>query len=110
MPKKTKVTVTGINKKYIKKNNTKKINYDLKNLKKNYKIFIKLGVFSTLNSATLMSNKLSYITNVKIHKIKKNGKFFFIVKSGPYFIVKKVDEMLSLLLSRGMQGAKIEIE
>jgi len=110
IPKKTIVKVEGISKNYIKKTNNEKINYDLKNLKSNYKIFIKLGVFSTLNSAQLMKKKLSYITKVKIYKKINDKKTIFHVKAGPYIIVNKVDKILSLLSSRGMQGAKIIIE
>jgi hypothetical protein len=40
----------------------------------------------------------------------KNNKNIFQVKSGPYVIVNKVDRVLSLLTSKGMQGAKIIIE
>ena len=54
IPKKTIVKVEAISKNHINKTNKKKINYDLKNLKSNYKIFIKLGVFTTLNAAKLM--------------------------------------------------------
>ena len=110
IPKKTIVKVEGISKNYIKKTNNEKINYDLKNLKSNYKIFIKLGVFTTLNSAQLMKKKLSYITKVKVYKKINDKKTIFHVKAGPYIIVNKVDKILSLLSSRGMQGAKIIIE
>ena len=102
------VKIEGINKAYIKKN--KKIDYDLKNLKSNYKIFIKLGSFSTLKSANLMKEKLNYIKNIKIYNVMINNKNIFQVKSGPYVIVNKVDRVLSLLTSKGMQGAKIIIE
>ena len=110
IPKKTIVKVEGISKNYVKKINNKKINYDLKNLKSNYKIFIKLGVFTTLKSAKSMKKKLSYITKVKIYKNINDKKTYFHVKAGPYIIVNKVDKILSLLSSRGMQGAKIIIE
>ena len=107
-PQKTKVKVEGIKKKYIKYE--KKINYDLKNLKGNYKIFIKLGSFTSLKSAKIMKNKLNYVKNIKIYNVSKNNKNLFHVKSGPYVIINKVDKILSLLVSRGMQGAKIIIE
>ena len=107
-PQKSIVKIEGINKAYIKKN--KKIDYDLKNLKSNYKIFIKLGSFSTLKSANLMKEKLNYIKNIKIYNVMINNKNIFQVKSGPYVIVNKVDRVLSLLTSKGMQGAKIIIE
>ena len=107
-PQKSIVKIEGINKVYIQKN--KKIDYDLKNLKNNYKIFIKLGSFSTLKSANLMKDKLNYIKNIKIYNVMINNKNIFQVKSGPYVIVNKVDRVLSLLTSKGMQGAKIIIE
>ena len=107
-PQKSIVKIEGINKAYIQKN--KKIDYDLKNLKSNYKIFIKLGSFSTLKSANLMKEKLNYIKNIKIYNVIINNKNIFQVKSGPYVIVDKVDRVLSLLTSKGMQGAKIIIE
>ena len=107
-PQKSIVKIEGINKAYIQKN--KKIDYDLKNLKSNYKIFIKLGSFSTLKSANLMKEKLNYIKNIKIYNVMINNKNIFQVKSGPYVIVNKVDRVLSLLTSKGMQGAKIIIE
>jgi len=110
IPKKTIVKVEGISKNYVKKINNKKINYDLKNLKRNYKIFIKLGVFTTLKSAKSMKKKISYIKKVKIYKKINDKKTIFHVKAGPYLIVNKVDKILSLLSSRGMQGAKIIIE
>ena len=109
-PQKTFVKVEGISKKYRIKEYNEKINYDLKNLKSNYKIFIKLGSFTTLNSAKLMKKKLYYIKKVNIYDKIKNGKTIFNVKSGPYAKVNKVDKVLSLLSSRGMQGAKIIIE
>ncbi|MDB4239007.1 septal ring lytic transglycosylase RlpA family protein [Alphaproteobacteria bacterium] len=107
-PQQSIVKIEGLNKAYIQKN--KKINYDLKNLKSNYKIFIKLGSFSTLKSANLMKEKLNYIKNIKIYNVIINNKNIFQVKSGPYVIVNKVDRVLSLLTSKGMQGAKIIIE
>ena len=110
IPKKITVKVEGISKDYIKKVHNKKINYDLNNLKGNYKIFIKLGVFTTLNSAELMKKKLSYVTKVNIYKKTKNKKTFFHVKSGPYIKVNAVDKILSLLSRKGMQGAKVIIE
>ena len=110
IPKKAIVKVEGISNKYIKKTHDKKINYDLKNLKGNHKIFIKLGVFTTLKSAKLMKKKLSFITKVNIYKIIKDKKIVFHVKTGPYVFVNKVDEVLSLLTKKGMQGARIIIE
>ena len=110
IPIKTIVKVEGISKDYKKKVYNKKIHYDLKNLKGRYKIFIKLGVFTNLNSAELMKKKLSYVTKVNIYKKIKNKKTFFHVKSGPYIKVNAVDKILSLLSRKGMQGAKIIIE
>ena len=106
IPKITNVKVEGSKKKSIKN----KINYDLKNLKKKYKIFIKLASFSSLQSAQLMKEKLSYVENVKIYKTNQSNQLLFHVKAGPFFNVKKVDELNSLLLQKGMQGAKIIIE
>ena len=57
-----------------------------------------------------MKEKLNYIKNIKIYNVMKNNKNIFQVKSGPYVIVNKVDRVLSLLTSKGMQGAKIIIE
>jgi rare lipoprotein A len=107
-PQKSIVKIEGINKTYTNKRN--RIKYDLKNLKSNYKIFIKLGTFSTLKSANLMKEKLQYIKGIKIYDVVINNKNMFQVKSGPYIIVDKVDKILSLLTSKGMQGAKIIIE
>ena len=106
VPKMTIVKVQGSKKKNI----TNKINYDLNNLKKEFKIYIKLASFSSLKSAELMKSKLSYVENIKIYKIKKSNQVFYQVKAGPFLNVKKVDKLHSLLLQRGMQGAKIIIE
>ena len=106
IPKITNVKVEGSKRKIIKNN----INYDLKNLKKEFKIFIKLASFSSLKSAKQMKEKLLYVENIKIYKIKKSNQVIFQVKAGPFINVKKVDNLYSLLLQRGMQGAKIVIE
>ena len=106
VPKITNVKVEGSEKKNIKN----KINYDLKNLKKDFKIFIKLASFSSLQSAKIMKEKLSYVENIKIYKIKKINHVIYQVKAGPFLNVKKVDDLHSLLLQRGMQGAKIIVE
>ena len=106
IPKMTIVKVEGSNKKNIKN----KINYNLKNLNKEFKIFIKLASFNSLESAKLMKSKIPYVENIKIYKIKKSNKVFYQVKAGPFLNVKKVDKLHSLLLQRGMQGAKIIIE
>ena len=92
------------------KNISKKINYNLKNLNKAYKIYIKLASFSSNKNAEIMKKKVSYIDKVKIHKIYKMNKTFYQVKAGPFSSVEKVDELYSLLLKKGMQGAKIIIE
>ena len=89
---------------------TKKINYNLKNLNKEYKIYIKLASFSSKKNAEIMKKKVSYIDKVKIHKIYKLNKTMFQVKAGPFLSVEKVDQLHSLLLQKGMQGAKIIIE
>jgi rare lipoprotein A len=89
---------------------SKKINYNLKNLNKEYKIFIKLASFSSKKNAEIMKKKVSYINKVKIYKIFKSNKVLFQVKAGPFSSVEKVDELHSLLLKKGMQGAKIIIE
>ena len=89
---------------------TKKINYNLKNLNKEYKIFIKLASFSSKKNAEIMKNKVSYIDKVKIYKIYKLNKTLYQVKAGPFLSVEKVDQLHSLLLQKGMQGAKIIIE
>jgi rare lipoprotein A len=106
IPKITNVKVEGSKKRGIKN----KINYDLKNLKKEFKIFIKLASFSSLQSAKIMKEKLSYVENIKIYKIEKSNQVSYLVKAGPFLNVKKVDNLYSLLLKRGMQGAKIIIE
>ena len=89
---------------------TKKINYNLKNLNKEYKIYIKLASFSSKKNAELMKKKVSYIDKVKIYKIYKSNKTLYQVKAGPFLSVEKVDQLHSLLLQKGMQGAKIIIE
>ena len=89
---------------------TKKINYNLKNLNKEYKIFIKLASFSSKKNAEIMKNKISYIDKVKIYKVYKLNKTLYQVKAGPFLSVEKVDQLHSLLLQKGMQGAKIIIE
>ncbi len=106
IPKMTVVKVQGSKKKNIKN----KLNYDLNNLKKEFKIYIKLASFSSLKSAELMKSKLSYVERIKIYKIKKSAQVFYQVKAGPFLNVKKVDKLHSLLLRKGMQGAKIIIE
>ena len=89
---------------------TNKINYNLKNLNKEYKIFIKLASFSSKKNAEIMKKKVSYIDKVKIYKIYKLNKTLYQVKAGPFLSVEKVDQLHSLLLQKGMQGAKIIIE
>ena len=89
---------------------SKKINYNLKNFNKEYKIYIKLASFSSNKNAEIMKKKLSYIDKVKIYKIFKLNKVLFQVKAGPFSSVEKVDKLHSLLLKKGMQGAKIIIE
>jgi len=89
---------------------SKKINYNLKNFNKEYKIYIKLASFSSNKNAEIMKKKLSYIDKVKIYKIFKVNKVLFQVKAGPFSSVEKVDKLHSLLLKKGMQGAKIIIE
>ena len=89
---------------------TKKINYNLKNLNKEYKIYIKLASFSSKKNAEIMKKKVSYIDKVKIYKIYKLNKTLYQVKAGPFLIVEKVDQLHSLLFQKGMQGAKIIIE
>ena len=106
VPKINNVKVLGSKKKILKN----KINYDIKNLNKEYKIFIKLAYFSSLKSAQLMKKKLSYVENIKIYKTMSRGKEFFQVKAGPFLDVKKVDALHYLLLKKGMQGAQIVVE
>ena len=89
---------------------TKKINYNLKNLNKEYKIYIKLASFSSKKNAEIMKKKVSYIEEVKIYKIYKMNKTMYQVKAGPFLSVEKVDQLHYLLLQKGMQGAKIIIE
>ena len=110
VPQKTEVKVEGISKDHSKQKNKKRLIFDLKKLKNNFNIFIKLGSFSTLNSAKTMKKKISYINKIKIYKIFKNGKYLYQVKAGPYLNVDKVDNILSSLSTNGMQGAKIIIE
>ena len=43
-------------------------------------------------------------------KIYKLNKTLYQVKAGPFLSVEKVDQLHSLLLQKGMQGAKIIIE
>ena len=89
---------------------TKKINYNLKNLNKEYKIYIKLASFSSKKNAEIMKKKVSYIDKLKIYKIYELNKTLYQVKAGPFLSVEKVDQLHSLLLQKGMQGAKIIIE
>ncbi len=89
---------------------SKKINYNLKNLNKEYKIYIKLASFGSNKNAEIMKKKVSYIEKVKIYKIFKMNKTLYQVKAGPFSSVEKVDKLYSLLLQKGMQGAKISIE
>jgi len=89
---------------------TKKIKYNLKNLNKEYKIYIKLASFSSIKNAEIMKKKVSYIDKVKIYKIYKMNRTLYQVKAGPFLSVEKVDQLHSLLLQKGMQGAKIIIE
>ena len=89
---------------------SKKINYNLKNSNKEYKIYIKLASFSSNKNAEIMKEKVSYIEKVKIYKIYKMKKTLYQVKAGPFSNVEKVDQLHALLLKRGMQGAKIIIE
>ena len=65
---------------------------------------------SSKENAEIMKKKVSYINKVKIYKIFKSNKVLFQVKAGPFSSVEKVDELYSLLLKKGMQGAKIIIE
>ncbi len=89
---------------------SKKINYNFKNLNKEYKIYIKLASFSSNKNAEKMKKKVHYIDKVKIYKIYKINKILYQVKAGPFSSVEKVDQLHSLLLQKGMQGAKIIIE
>ena len=57
-----------------------------------------------------MKEKVSYLEKVKIYKKLKMNKTIYQVKAGPFTSVEKVDELQSLLLQKGMQGAKIIIE
>tara|TARA_X000001036_G_scaffold115495_1_gene108717 strand:+ start:1402 stop:2361 length:960 start_codon:yes stop_codon:yes gene_type:complete len=107
-PKITNVKIDGTKKRY--KSIKKTIKYDLNNLKKEYKIYIKLASFSSAQNAKIMKEKVSYLEKVKIYKKLKMNKTIYQVKAGPFTIVEKVDELHSLLLQKGMQGAKIIIE
>ncbi len=89
---------------------SKKINYNLKNFNKEYKIYIKLASFSSNENAEMMKEKVSYLEKVKIYKIYKINKTLYQVKAGPFSSVEKVDALHALLLKKGMQGAKIIIE
>ena len=107
IPSKTTVKIENTkNQKII----SKKINYNLKNLNKEYKIYIKLASFSSKKNAEIMKKKVSYIDKVKIYKIYKMNRTLYQVKAGPFLSVEKVDKLHSLLLQKGMQGAKIIIE
>jgi len=105
-PSTTKVKIQG-SKSYKTK---KRINYDLSNEKKEYNIYIKLASFNSQKNAELMRDKVSYLEKVKIYKILNSGKTFYQVKAGPFLSVEKVDSLHSMLLEKGMQGAKITIE
>ena len=107
IPNKVAVKIKDTKNKNIIKN---KIDYNLKNLNKEYKIFIKLASFSSKKNAEIMKKKVSYIDKVKIYKIYKLNKTLYQVKAGPFLSVEKVDQLHSLLLQKGMQGAKIIIE
>ena len=107
IPNKVAVKIKDTKNKNIIK---KKINYNLKNLNKEYKIYIKLASFSSKKNAEIMKKKVSYIDKVKIYKIYKLNKTLYQVKAGPFLSVEKVDQLHSLLLQKGMQGAKIIIE
>ncbi len=106
IPKISNVKIEGSRKKIIKK----QFNLDLKNEKKEYRIFIKLASFNSLKSAETMKKKLSYVEKINIYKLKRNNIILYQVKAGPFVEVKKVDKLHSLLLKKGMQGAKIVIE
>ena len=107
IPKKVSVKIKDTkNQKIV----SKKINYNLKNLNKEYQIYIKLASFSSRENAELMKKKVSYIDKVKIYEIYKMNKTLYQVKAGPFSSVEKVDGFHLLLLKKGMQGAKIIIE
>ena len=108
IPKTTSVKIDGKSKK--NKSVKKIIKYDLNKLKKDYNIFIIIASFSSSQNAKIMKEKISYIEKVKIYKKLGRNKTFYQVKAGPFKSVKKVDELHSLLLQKGMQGAKIIIE
>ena len=57
-----------------------------------------------------MRDKVSYLEKLKIYKIFNAGTTFYQVKAGPFLNVEKVDSLHSMLLEKGMQGAKITIE
>ena len=65
-PKITNVKIDGTKKRY--KSIKKTIKYDLNNLKKEYKIYIKLASFSSAQNAKIMKEKVSYLEKVKIYK------------------------------------------
>ena len=107
IPRKVAVKIKDTkNKKIV----TKKLNYNLKNFNKEYKIYIKLASFSSKKNAEIMKKKVSYIDKVKIYKIYKMNKTLYQVKAGPFSSVEKVDQLHLLLLQKGMQGAKIIVE
>ena len=108
IPKTTAVKIDGKSKK--NKSVKKIIKYELNNLNKEYNIFIQIASFSSSQNAKIMKEKVSYIEKVKIYKKLSRTKTFYQVKAGPFKSVKKVDELHSLLLQKGMQGAKIIIE
>ena len=112
-----KVKAPKINSVKIDRNNNKNyktvkkiIKYDFNNLKKEYKIYILLASFSSSQNAKIMKEKVSYIEKVRIHKKFKMNKTLYQVKAGPFLKVEEVDELHSLLLQKGMQGAKIIVE
>ena len=106
IPKVSNVKIEGNISKKLKNS----INYDLKNLKEEYKIFINFASFNSFESAKNMKKKLSYVEKVNIHKVKRNNVIFYQVKAGPFSNVKKVDSLYKLLSNRGIQSAKIIIE
>ena len=108
IPKTSIVKIDGTSKK--NKSVKKIIKYDLNNLNKEYNIFIQIASFSSSENAKIMTEKVSYIDKVKIYKKLSRNRTFYHVKAGPFKSVKKVDELHSLLLQKGMQGAKIIIE
>ncbi len=107
VPKMTSVKIEGSKKSNIVK---RKINYDFKNAKKEFSIYIKLASFNSMASAKLMKEKLSYIEKIKIYKVHADSQVLYQVKAGPFLSVEKVDKLHLLLLKKGMQGAKIIIQ